>query len=359
MRLMLVGTDRALFEEGSALEKRFARFAMATDIEVASVVFSLRTRGPLAPRAVAPDVRAYPTNSRLRLLYPLDALRVAKHLPRPDIVSAQDPFETGLAALLIARHFGVPFAVEMHTDFLASAFARHSLLNRVRLALARFVLPRAAGGYAVSARLKDGVVARYRLRGDFAVLPIAVDLARFAGLAHTRRARFAMTLLFVGRLEEEKRPAFALAALAAARAGGADVGLVYVGDGSLRASLEEEARRRGLASVVEFAGRQADVGPYYAMADAVLVTSAYEGYGLVIAEALAAGVPVIATDVGIAREAGAVIAPADEAGYARAVAAWLAGPRAPGVLALRPYASEWEYFERVRAHYARLARLSV
>jgi glycosyltransferase involved in cell wall biosynthesis len=80
-----------------------------------------------------------------------------------------------------------------------------------------------------------------------------------------------------------------------------------------------------------------------------LVTSAYEGYGMVIVEALSAGVPVLSTDVGIAREAGAVIA---QGNYADALISWLAGPRVRGVLKVGSYKDEREYVTRIRAHYA-------
>ena len=72
---------------------------------------------------------------------------------------------------------------------------------------------------------------------------------------------------------------------------------------------------------------------------------------MAVVEALAAGVPVLATDTGIAREAGAVIAGED---YAQALCEWLAGSRERGNLRLASYASEQEYLHHVREHYAQL-----
>lgn len=340
---MLIGTDRALFAEGSPVRARIARFGQTHTEALDSIVFSTRVHGIEKPQELAPHVHAYPTNSRSRLLYGWDALSVARALPRPDLVSAQDPFETGLIAWRIARSFNVPLMVEMHTDFLAPSFAAHSLSNRLRVMLAGFVLKRAVGGYAVSERVRTEMMARYSPAGTFGVLPIFVDTERFASLPRRRHPRFEIVLLWVGRLEEEKQPFVALDALQAARREGFAAGLTFVGAGSLRAALEAQVRRENLTEWVEFAGAR-NPALQYAEADLLLVTSKYEGYGMVVIEALAAGVPVLATDVGIAREAGATIAQGD---YTAALVAWLKGPRRRGKLLRRPYESEEDYFTQV------------
>jgi glycosyltransferase involved in cell wall biosynthesis len=354
---MFLGTDRTLFIPGSSVHGRFKRLAEEFPKDAYDfIVFSARTHRIDAPQELAPNMHAYPTNSRSRLLYGWDALRLARTRNRPDVIAAQDPFETGLAALFIARYFHVPLVIEAHTDFLSSEFTRHSFLNRVRVLIAGFVLSRAAAGNAVSEGLKERICARYRLSIPFNVLPVYVDTARFANVARVPHPRFAVALLWVGRLEREKDPARALRALAAARADGYDVGLVVVGGGSLRESLERIARSLGVAQWVEWAGPRSsaeEVAHDYAQADLLLVTSKYEGYGMVIVEALAAGVPVLATDVGIAREAGALIADGD---YASSLVAWLTGSRERGVLRKQWYRDEDDYLQRLRTFYATAAK---
>ena len=88
-----------------------------------------------------------------------------------------------------------------------------------------------------------------------------------------------------------------------------------------------------------------DAALYYALADLILVPSKYEGYGLVIVEALAAGKPALSTDVGIAREAGAIVT--SEQNFATDLTRWFeSGPRAGG-LKNYPYKNFEEY---VRAY---------
>jgi glycosyltransferase involved in cell wall biosynthesis len=84
-----------------------------------------------------------------------------------------------------------------------------------------------------------------------------------------------------------------------------DVTLAVVGDGSLRAELRRMADVRGLGDRVAFAGRVSDedLGDWYRAADLfVLPTVAYEGFGMVTAEALASGTPVVGTPVGATPE---------------------------------------------------------
>ena len=342
---MLVGTDRNIFTPGSVVRERIVRFGSTHVDALDSIVFSTRRHDIQNSQELSPGIHAHPTNSFSRFLYIWDAISIARHLPRPDIVSAQDPFETGLVALCIAHYWSVPFAVEMHTDFLSPSFVRHSLLNRVRVIIARFVLPRAAGGYAVSARVAEEINRRYRLmRIPMAVFPIFVDLARFRSIIRTPQKN---NLLWIGRFETEKNPMLALEAFAAARRASIDVRLTMLGTGSLESALKRHVTRLGIEQQVAFPGWK-DIAPYLADTDLLLVTSEYEGYGMALVEALAAGVPVLSTDVGIAREAGARIAEGD---YATALCDWLKGPRLHGALKIHPYANEEEYFRSVRDHY--------
>ena len=118
-------------------------------------------------------------------------------------------------------------------------------------------------------------------------------------------------ILWVGRFEAEKNPLAAVEVLQKVRQAGVDAGLILLGAGSLEPQLRKAAE--GLP--VEFPGWQPSA-EYLPFADVVLSTSLHESYGASIVEALAAGVPVVAPDVGVAREAGATIAVRQSLGQA-------------------------------------------
>jgi glycosyltransferase involved in cell wall biosynthesis len=102
-------------------------------------------------------------------------------------------------------------------------------------------------------------------------------------------------ILSVGRLAIEKAPGDILEAFGLIDPGiGAQ--LVFVGDGPLRQGLEAAAAARGLLPRVHFVGSDPNPFPWMALADVFVSASMFEAFALTIAEAMAAGVPVIATD---------------------------------------------------------------
>ena len=152
--------------------------------------------------------------------------------------------------------------------------------------------------------------------------------------------QFKNKLLVVSRLEPEKNPCAALRAFAASAS--KDACLILLGEGSERELLQNLARKLGVETRVFFEGYK-DPAVYYKLADLVLVTSKYEGYGMTIVEALATGTPVLSVDVGVAKEAGAIIAPQEQ--FAAALKNWFANGEKKGLLKDYPYKTEEEYME--------------
>jgi phosphatidylinositol alpha-mannosyltransferase len=107
-------------------------------------------------------------------------------------------------------------------------------------------------------------------------------------------------LLFVGRLSPQKNVPRLIDAVALATR---PVELTIVGDGSERRPLEASAARRGLRNVRFVGAAHGDeLAAYYRRADAFILASDKEGMPLAVLEAMAAGLPVIATDVPGVRE---------------------------------------------------------
>ncbi len=135
------------------------------------------------------------------------------------------------------------------------------------------------------------------------VVPNGVDTALFRPQPQAAvRARLGLgegfAFVFAGRLNRQKGAHHAIEALAEARAGGVAARLLVVGDGEERDWLESLARRRRLDDVVAFVGAQprVTVADYLAAADAfVFPTERDEAAPLVLLQALACGLPVVAT----------------------------------------------------------------
>lgn len=116
---------------------------------------------------------------------------------------------------------------------------------------------------------------------------------------HEPQRHFERSLLFVGRLAREKRLDVALDALALLRKDDPRVGLVIVGDGGGFRAVDEDLRRRaaeiGVSQFVKFVGRVADPSAYYRGADVFLQLSESEGLSNALLEAMANGLPSVAT----------------------------------------------------------------
>jgi len=135
------------------------------------------------------------------------------------------------------------------------------------------------------------------------VVTNAVDLDEFRVGGQDSRTRLGLSneevvLGIVGRLEPEKDHHTLLRAFQALIAHGQAARLLIVGDGSLRGQLESQCRALGIERNVVFLGARADIPEVLAAFDVFVLSSVQEGVPLSVVEAMAAGKPVIATDVG-------------------------------------------------------------
>ncbi|OGG80374.1 hypothetical protein A3A39_04280 [Candidatus Kaiserbacteria bacterium RIFCSPLOWO2_01_FULL_54_13] len=348
MRVLLISTDRTIFEEGSATRRRHRAYAKCFEelhvVSVSEGPMSAVRDGNLTIYPVPPYGAFFRSLSRrIQATFSIAGIISRYNI---DVVTVQDPFEVGLAALVGMMGTKAKFHVQVHTDFLSPEYARLSFINRARVFISGFVLRRASRIRVVSERIKASIQDKYRLPVPITVLPIFTDVERKnvssdEGLRR-RFEKHKTKLLVVSRLEPEKNVALALHSFA--ESAPYDSCLIIVGSGRKRKALERQANFLGIRDRVYFEGH-VDPTQYYVIADVILVTSQYEGYGLVIVEALAAGKPVLSTDVGIAREAGAIVASPEK--FSDALAQWFkSGPR-EGHLKIHPYKNFEEY---VRAY---------
>src|SRR5439155_15667771 len=126
-----------------------------------------------------------------------------------------------------------------------------------------------------------------------------VDVDEFRPPRRHERADARLRVLTVGRLLALKGFALALEAVALRRAAGSPVHLTLVGDGPERERLERLASDLGIDGDVTFAGAVPSdrIHAYYAAADVFCLSSLAEGIPIVLMEAMATGLPVVATRV--------------------------------------------------------------
>jgi glycosyltransferase involved in cell wall biosynthesis len=131
-----------------------------------------------------------------------------------------------------------------------------------------------------------------------AVVPNGIDPpdAPIVTLDLPRRSAGEVRIGYFGRLSPEKGVAGLLEALASLTRVCPECRTLIVGDGPQRTELEELARRLGLVERVRFLGFRTDARAIMEQVDVVVHTPLYEGFGIVVLEAMAAGRPVVAND---------------------------------------------------------------
>ena len=236
------------------------------------------------------------------------ALRQARAF-RPEIVHAHSPFVTGQLARRLARDARAPLIFTHHTRFgeyvhylgplgaparsLADAY-----LRRFWRACAAIVAPSEDLASEIRATLPAS------LRDLVTVIPTGVDVGgirRLAAVDPRPGAGWpadAIVIGSLGRLAPEKSPGLLLDAVAITAARLPQLRLLVVGDGASAGDLRQRAERPDLAGRVHFTGALPRVEALARIAGSDLFgfTSRTETQGLVLAEALAAGVPAIAVD---------------------------------------------------------------
>jgi len=208
---------------------------------------------------------------------------------RPAIVQSQH-FYTNLYAVLIARLSRARELGAIRCD-VTSEIADTGSLGGMCLRLPRLLVANSRA--AIATARKHGVPAE-----RLSFLPNVVETDRFRPREAAARDRF--RVFGIGRLAPQKRfDRFIGIVDEMRRRSSRRIEGIIVGEGPLRSDLEQQGRDLGLIPEhLSFWGAVDDMVPVYQQADAVVVTSDYEGTPNVILEAMASGVPVISARVG-------------------------------------------------------------
>ncbi len=294
------------------------------------VAVAAHGEGPLRRAAAEAGVTFVPLEQVRRPVAPVRDLRGLLELYRlfrrlrPDVVHLNSS-KAGILGRLAARLARVPVCV-----FTAHGWAfkaGHGRAARAYLWADRLVEPLSSTVVCVSeTELRAGLEARTCRAGRSVVIPNAVEPGGPVERAPAEGRP--VEIVSVGRLAEPKDFATLVAAFASLPSGSAR--LIVLGDGPLRGRLAAQIGQLGLGGSVELAGEVDDVRPRLERADVFALSSRSEGMPLSVLEAMAAGLPVVASDVGGVHEVvadgatGRLVPPGDAAALGAALAGLVA-----------------------------------
>lgn len=278
-----------------------------------------------------------------------------------DLIHVHTPFAAHYLGLRLARRLGVPCVETYHTFF--EDYLHHYLpvlprpvLRSVARRLSRNQCNAVDAIVAPSQPMLDALRG-YGVKSHAEVIPTGLQDHSFVpgdGVGFRRRHGIAPdrpVMLYVGRVAHEKNIGFLLRMTVQVKHRRPDALLVVAGEGPALERLRKDAEALGLQDNILFVGyldRKTQLNDCYRMADVFVFSSLTETQGLVLLEAMAQSVPVVAiAEMGtrsiLVEGQGALIAPQDETQFAARVESLLADPmhrRALGEKA-RQYALGW------------------
>lgn len=224
---------------------------------------------------------------------------------RPDIVHTHTA-KAGALGRIAAKLARVPIIVHtFHGHVLDGYFSRST--TRIFLGIERCLAAITTKVLTVSdGQCRDLLDLRIGRPASVEVMPLGLALDGFLR-SHLRRGEIrrrlgvpteAPLVGIIARLAPIKDHATFLEAASDLRRSRQDVRFLIVGDGELRSHLEQQARALGLEECVHFLGWQRELEPIYADLDLAVLSSLNEGTPVSLIEAMAAGLPVVATKVG-------------------------------------------------------------
>jgi sugar transferase (PEP-CTERM/EpsH1 system associated) len=343
-------------------ELTMAKLIERTGDAIEHHVLCIREAGPTAERlraiGVGVTALAAPAGNDPRL-----PLRLALHIrdADPDVVHTRN--WGGVDGILAARLAGVRRVV--HSEHGRDA-ADPRGENRRRNVARRLLAPLVAQFVAVSQDLRRWLVERVGIPArKVRVIANGIEPRPPAAPGEVARARAelggngGLLVGTVGRLDPVKDQAALLRAASALRARDCEVRLAVVGDGPCREELLTLTHRLGLAQCVCFAGHREDVPRLMPALDVFVLPSLGEGLCNTVLEAMAAGRPVVATNVGgnpecvAAGESGLLVPPSDEIALADAIEMYARDPelrRRHGEEGRRRVAREFSFEKAVEAY---------
>ncbi len=328
MEILAISLGRNILQEKSGEHVRMQTYASM--LEALHVVVLTRKSHGFSSVIHEGNLHVYPTNSSSRLMMLVDAYKIGKKILKKvqgdSVVTAQDPFEIGMVSYLLTLHTRSRFHIQIHGDYFgASKWQQGSLIRKIRRIVARKLIKRACGVRVVSFRIKDSLVKEGFAPQKITILPIRPALEVFLDTEHKENNDGKFVFLMASRFAPEKNIGMAIRAFSTVAKEFKNIHLKLIGRGEEEKRIRSLVNALGISEYVTVLPWTEHLADDMSSAHVFLLSSDHEAYALTLVEALAAGLPVVTTDVGCVGDVvqdqihGIVVPVGDEVGYTNAL----------------------------------------
>lgn len=276
----------------------------------------------LASQTSKPGVRG----ALLQIAYFFEAVQLSDRILKDKIEHIHNHFgdNSGTVTMLASLITDIPYSISIHGPHIFFDELNWALDEKTHYA--KFVT--CIGSYCKSKMMMNTARENWE---KFHIVRCGIDLTQF----HYRKPNNAIKrMMFLGRLSPEKGITFLLDSILELKRNQRTVELVIMGDGEDRPELEEYVKKNRLEDTVNFIGfvGQREIISQLNQGDILVLPSFAEGIPVVLMEAMAIGVPVIATHVGgvtelvVHNETGQVVSPANSTSLTEAITRYLDNP---------------------------------
>lgn len=334
MKVLSLSLDPLVLQKESVVASRCIRYGTIVDLYTVIVPSSKSDIVVHSSTCTAYGTGGTNKLSQLFSLWHIATVLIKKD--SYDVVSSQDTYFLGLTAWLLAKRYHLGLEVQV---------LGIEKMNSLRRLLTKFVLTKAGSIRVLSLGLKKRLMQEFSILDTRMLLvPIYVDVSSlgFSNDNPTQELQDKLdqnsksfkeyyggrfNIISVNRLVPIKNIPMQLEAMAVLKEKFPQILLHIIGDGPLQAELQKSIHEKSLDDTVILHGFKsgADLSPFFTQSDCFVLTSNFEGYGMVVIEAATASLPIVMTDVGCAgeviidQESGLIVPPLDTVAFTDAL----------------------------------------
>jgi len=291
MKIFCLGLDNSVLYKDSNIAKRIIEYGAIVDKFYIIVPSKEIKNLKLSEKVMAYGSGGFNKISQLINIYKIINKILKKE--KFDIISVQDYYFIALIGFVLSKKYKIGLEIQIH------GFEKFYKLRKL---IAKYIIPKANSIRCVSQRLKRELILNFKVKEEkITVVPIFVE-PKIVENKKEKRLNENFIFLTVGRLVKVKNISMQIEAISEVIKKYTKFELWIIGDGKEKENLKFKIKNLNLESNIKLLGWQENLDKFYSQADVFLLTSNYEGWGMVVIEAAFYKLPIIMTNVGCADE---------------------------------------------------------